>query len=197
MSHRGSLHWLAGACLVAGGPSLAAAIAVVPNQGSATLSIVDVSTDRVVSEIPAGTSPRGTVVSLDGRTAYVSDAPSRSLVVIDIPGRKTLASIEVGDSPEGVDISADGRWVAVAVEESNDVVFVDTRDNSKAHVVHVPGKNPLEDQQLSGLVMWIPAGVAYVVAGLALALRWAGLRSSDRRQGEPPPRGPEATTALP
>jgi putative membrane protein len=46
------------------------------------------------------------------------------------------------------------------------------------------GIDPLEDQQLGGLVMWIPAGLAYVVAGLALALRWAGLRSSDHIEGE-------------
>ena len=27
---------------------------------------------------------------------------------------------------------------------------------------------PLEDQQLGGLIMWVPAGLVYVVAGLAL-----------------------------
>ena len=37
------------------------------------------------------------------------------------------------------------------------------------------GLTPLEDQQLGGLVMWVPAGLAYVAAGLALAMRWAGL----------------------
>lgn len=37
------------------------------------------------------------------------------------------------------------------------------------------GLDPLEDQQLGGLVMWVPAGMAYVAAGLALAMRWAGL----------------------
>jgi putative membrane protein len=33
------------------------------------------------------------------------------------------------------------------------------------------GLTPLEDQQLGGLVMWIPAGFAYLGAGLALAAR--------------------------
>ena len=36
------------------------------------------------------------------------------------------------------------------------------------------GLTPLEDQQLGGLVMWIPGGLAYLVAGLALAARWLG-----------------------
>jgi putative membrane protein len=31
---------------------------------------------------------------------------------------------------------------------------------------------PLEDQQLAGLIMWVPAGVAYLIAALALAATW-------------------------
>jgi cytochrome c oxidase assembly factor CtaG len=34
------------------------------------------------------------------------------------------------------------------------------------------GIDPLEDQQLGGLVMWIPAGLAYVACGLATASHW-------------------------
>lgn len=41
------------------------------------------------------------------------------------------------------------------------------------------GLTPLEDQQLGGLIMWIPAGLVYVVAGLALFAGW--LREADVR----------------
>jgi len=34
------------------------------------------------------------------------------------------------------------------------------------------GLTPLEDQQLAGVIMWVPAGVAYLVATLALAATW-------------------------
>jgi putative membrane protein len=43
------------------------------------------------------------------------------------------------------------------------------------------GLTPLEDQQLGGLIMWIPAGVVYLIAGLALMLAW--LKESERRAG--------------
>jgi len=39
------------------------------------------------------------------------------------------------------------------------------------------GLDPLADQQLAGLIMWVPAGTVYVAAGLALAWQWIG-RSS-------------------
>jgi putative membrane protein len=38
---------------------------------------------------------------------------------------------------------------------------------------------PLEDQQLGGLIMWIPAGLVYVVAGLAFLAGW--MRESEAR----------------
>jgi cytochrome c oxidase assembly factor CtaG len=43
------------------------------------------------------------------------------------------------------------------------------------------GLTPLEDQQLGGLIMWIPAGLVYVIAALAMFAGWlreAELRSS-------------------
>jgi putative membrane protein len=41
------------------------------------------------------------------------------------------------------------------------------------------GLSPLEDQQLGGLIMWIPAGVVYIIAGLALLAAW--MKESDAR----------------
>jgi putative membrane protein len=40
------------------------------------------------------------------------------------------------------------------------------------------GLTPLEDQQLGGLIMWVPAGLVYIVAGLALMAGW--MRESER-----------------
>jgi putative membrane protein len=46
------------------------------------------------------------------------------------------------------------------------------------------GFAPIEDQQLGGLIMWIPAGFVYVFAGLALFAGW--LRHSERHAWFPP-----------
>jgi len=43
---------------------------------------------------------------------------------------------------------------------------------------HPTGLTPLEDQQLAGLLMWIPAGLAFVAGALFLFAGW--LRQSDR-----------------
>jgi putative membrane protein len=52
------------------------------------------------------------------------------------------------------------------------------------------GLTPLEDQQLGGLIMWIPAGLVYLIAGLALFAGWlreADLRAERRERLEPAP----------
>jgi putative membrane protein len=37
------------------------------------------------------------------------------------------------------------------------------------------GIDPLQDLQLGGLVMWVPAGLAYLATGLALVMRWLAM----------------------
>ena len=41
------------------------------------------------------------------------------------------------------------------------------------------GLTPIEDQQLGGLIMWIPGSIPYLIAGLVMFARW--LRESERR----------------
>jgi putative membrane protein len=48
------------------------------------------------------------------------------------------------------------------------------------YVAHHPaGLTPLEDQQLAGLLMWVPGGLVFAAGGLALFAIW--LRESDHR----------------
>jgi cytochrome c oxidase assembly factor CtaG len=53
------------------------------------------------------------------------------------------------------------------------------------------GLSALEDQQLGGLVMWVPAGLIYLAAGLALAARWGALASA----GAPRARMPRTSSS--
>jgi putative membrane protein len=54
-----------------------------------------------------------------------------------------------------------------------------------AHTVGRWGLTPLQDQQLAGLIMWIPAGLIYLVVASALFVRWlfAAEREARRLEG--------------
>jgi Cytochrome c oxidase caa3 assembly factor (Caa3_CtaG) len=46
------------------------------------------------------------------------------------------------------------------------------------------GLTPVEDQQLAGLIMWVPTGVIYLFAGLALFAGWLHESDANGRQSE-------------
>lgn len=53
------------------------------------------------------------------------------------------------------------------------------------------GADPLADQQVAGLLMWVPAGIVLTLLGLALFLAWLGESDRRARQRERSrPRGP-------
>jgi cytochrome c oxidase assembly factor CtaG len=46
------------------------------------------------------------------------------------------------------------------------------------------GLTPLEDQQLAGIIMWVPAGTIYAGAALALLALWIRRSSEKTRQAD-------------
>lgn len=92
------------------GSALAAPFAYVPNEKSATVSVIDTATDQRSADLPLGRRPRG--VASDGTTLYLTDAKDGSLLSVDIKSGKVLRATRLGDSPEGLGLSADGKLLA-------------------------------------------------------------------------------------
>jgi putative membrane protein len=62
-----------------------------------------------------------------------------------------------------------------------------------AHTLAGAGLTPLEDQQLAGLIMWVPAGLIFTGAGLGFFAAW--VRSSDRASRFAPARHGSGTAS--
>ena len=92
-----------------------------PNEGSATISVIDTATDKVVGTIRHGKKPRGIAVSPDGKRLYLSDQTGNALVVVDLAKSATIATVPLGDSPEAIYLSPDGKWLSAAIEENDQV----------------------------------------------------------------------------
>jgi putative membrane protein len=56
---------------------------------------------------------------------------------------------------------------------------------AQAMLARASGVDPLQDQQLAGLVMWVPAGLVYVAAALAIAGIWIANSSHNARSHVP------------
>src|SRR4029450_4581974 len=93
-------------------PAAFAATAYVPNEGSATISVIDTTTDQVTATIRHGTKPRGIAIARDGERLYLSEQTGNALVVVDLVKGATIATIPLGDSPEAIYLSPDGKWLS-------------------------------------------------------------------------------------
>src|SRR5213075_3324344 len=90
----------------------AAPFAYVSNEGSASVSVIDTATDKVVSTIKIGEKPRGIALSPDAKRLYISDQTANALRIIDVDKGSEIAKVPLGDSPEAIYVSADGKWLS-------------------------------------------------------------------------------------
>ena len=118
------------------------ATAYVPNEGSATISVIDTATDTVTGSLRHGEKPRGIALSADGTRLYLSDQTGKALIVVDVAGNSVAATIPLGDSPEAIYLSPDGKWLSAAIEDNDEVVLVDTKTLKVDRRIKVPGRNP-------------------------------------------------------
>lgn len=114
----------------------AEAIALISNERSGTVSIVDLQHQAVVGTIAVGSRPRGIHFAPDGRHAYVAlSDPLRQqrpehegVAILDVCERRVLRRLPVGIDPEQFAVAPDGRQLYVANE-----------DVGTASIVELPG----------------------------------------------------------
>lgn len=119
----------------------ASPFAYITNEDSKSVSIIDLSTNRVTASISVGSDPMGVAVSSGGARVYVGNANSNSISVIDTATNAAIATMPVGSSPEGIAVSPDEKILYVANHLSNTVSFLDTSTNSVKATVNA-GKSP-------------------------------------------------------
>src|SRR3954463_16814731 len=83
----------------------AAPFAYVSNEGSASVSVIDVATGTITATIKTGDKPRGIAVSSDGSRIFVSEQAGNALAAYDAKSGRELARTAIGKSPEAVYLS--------------------------------------------------------------------------------------------
>jgi YVTN family beta-propeller protein len=114
----------------------------VANQGSNTVSVIDVTTGRlvdtkpgtpsVVDPIAVGSAPTAVVAGTDGKSVYVANSASGSVSVISTATNTVTTTIKVGSAPQALALSANRLYVANA--GSGTVSVIDTTTNKLVDV---------------------------------------------------------------
>ncbi|WP_105971740.1 beta-N-acetylglucosaminidase domain-containing protein [Streptomyces geranii] len=111
------------------------------NQGSDTVSVIDVSTAKVTATVRVGDVPAGLALTPDGRTLWVADYSDDAIQPIDLATNTPGAKIAVGDGPENMAITPDGSTLYVANIHDSTVSPVDL-STGKAGTPIAVGPNP-------------------------------------------------------
>ena len=81
-------------------PVLAAPFAYITNDGSNTVSVINLATNAVTATIPVGSHPRGVAVSPSGIRVYVANYGSHDVSVIDSAANAVITTIPVTPAPD-------------------------------------------------------------------------------------------------
>jgi YVTN family beta-propeller protein len=121
----------------------------VTNNNSHNVSVIDTSTNTVVTTVPVGIRPFGVAVNPAGTRAYVVNTDSSNVSVIDTSTDTVVATVPVGIRPFGVAVNHAGTRVYVTNGNSDNVSGIDTSTNTVVTTVPV-GNLPIALGQFIG-----------------------------------------------
>ncbi|UUU35607.1 beta-N-acetylglucosaminidase domain-containing protein [Streptomyces sp. CA-210063] len=111
------------------------------NQGSHTVSVIDVARGAVTATVAVGRVPAGLALTPDGGTLWVANYTDGTVQPVDTGTLRAGATVTVGSGPENMAITPDGRTLYVANIHDNTVTPVDL-DTRKAGAEIPVGPRP-------------------------------------------------------
>jgi YVTN family beta-propeller protein len=108
----------------------AAAVAVVTNFDSGTVSVIDINTLTVLATVAVGSNPRRIIVDAATHRAYVTNSTTPGTVTVGDTRTGVLTTIPVGNDPRGITSNFFIGEVYVANNASNTISVISTATNS-------------------------------------------------------------------
>lgn len=131
--------------------------ACIANYYGNSVSMVDATTNSVLTTVPAGTAPQNAVFTPDGSTVYVIASGDQTVLVMDASTFAITDTIPVGPFPIGAAITPDGStlYVADGAFGSDKVRVISTATNTVVDSITV-GDTP------AGVAITPDGGALYV-----------------------------------
>src|SRR2546428_253378 len=113
------------------------------NQFDRSVSVINASTNALVTTIPTGLGQLfGIAVNPAGTRVYLSDTGANAVGVIDATTNTFLGSLRVGFAPTGLAVDPSGTRVYVANSDESTVSVIDATTNTVRSTILV-GSSPI------------------------------------------------------
>jgi YVTN family beta-propeller protein len=107
-----------------------AAVAIVTNFDSGTVSVININTLTVVATVPVGSNPRRIIIDAATHRTYVINSTTPGTVTVGDTRSGVLTTIPVGNDPRGITSNFFIGEVYVANNGSNSISVISTATNS-------------------------------------------------------------------
>ena len=132
-------------------------LAFVPNYNSGSVTVIDLTNERVIGTVAVGKRPRGGVVLRGDSTYAVAIRGENKILFIDTASRRVVDSLTdgIGESPFSVVITPNGRLAFVNNTASHDVSVVSVAQRKV--IARIPvGEQPIVmSVHPSGGTLWV------------------------------------------
>jgi DNA-binding beta-propeller fold protein YncE len=108
------------------------------NIESGSVSVLNLSTRKLVGIVPVSRKIQRIAISADDRLIFTADQTSPRIAVIDAMTRKVTNWISLPAVGMGLTTTADGRWLLVAIEPTSELAVVNIKTLAVAKTVHLP-----------------------------------------------------------
>jgi len=111
------------------------------NQGSNSVSVIDVASNAVYATVPTGQSPHHVVATPDGRQFWVTLFKENHMQVFDAATLKAIGQVDLGGSSDDLTFAPDGKRLYVSMGETDQVAVIDPASQqvvTKVGVGHIP-----------------------------------------------------------
>ena len=115
---------------------------IISNEGSDNISIIDLDTYEIISNIESGKRPRDMKILKNKNQLLVAASEDDIINIIDTNSYKIIGEIETGDDPEIFDISPDEKILVVSNEDDNEATIIDLSSGKIIRVVEEVGIEP-------------------------------------------------------
>lgn len=138
----------------------------VTNEGASRASVYEISTGRLITQLPTGLEPDGIVVTEDGRYIFVASENAGLIHVFDADNYQQTNLIRTNLRPRRIAILDDALWVSSEMGSRVEIFNVETQEKEDEVIFSPRGFRP--EQMTPVDILFNPdANEAYVALGSA------------------------------
>jgi YVTN family beta-propeller protein len=115
---------------------------LVPNNGDATVSVIDTTTLEVAATLPGAEDMTGINTGWFETVAFVVSRGENKLVVLDLEEMKAAGEIALPGTPETGVTTPDGKTLYVALSDTDQVAVIDVRRRQLVKTIDDVGDEP-------------------------------------------------------